>query len=72
MNYHIRNRDVRVLIISIIFRWHICFFAEVAFRSLRFAGEAKKDSKGGGVIILVANCGYRSCLFDLYVPSFWY
>jgi heat shock protein HtpX len=51
---HIRNRDVRVLIISIIFVGIFAFLAEVAFRSLRFAGRGKKDSKGGGVIILVA------------------
>jgi heat shock protein HtpX len=51
---HIRNRDVRVLIISIIFVGIFAFLAEVAFRSLRFAGRGKKDSKGGGIIILVA------------------
>jgi heat shock protein HtpX len=53
---HIRNRDVRVLIISIIFVGIFAFLAEIAFRSLRFAGagRSKKDSKGGGVIILIA------------------
>jgi heat shock protein HtpX len=51
---HIRNRDVRVLIISIIFVGIFAFLAEIAFRSLRFAGRGKKDSKGGGIIILVA------------------
>lgn len=51
---HIRNRDVRVLIISIIFVGIFAFIAEVAFRSLRFAGRGKKDSKGGGAIILIA------------------
>ena len=51
---HIRNRDVRVLIISIIFVGIFAFLAEVAFRNLRFAGSGKKDSKGGGIIILVA------------------
>jgi heat shock protein HtpX len=50
---HIRNRDVRVLIISIIFVGIFAFLAEVAFRSLRFAGRGKKE-KGGGLIILVA------------------
>jgi heat shock protein HtpX len=50
---HIRNRDVRVLIISIIFVGIFAFLAEVAFRSLRFAGRGKKG-KGGGVVILVA------------------
>jgi len=51
---HIRNRDVRVLIISIIFVGIFAFLAEIAFRSLRFAGRGKKDSKGGGIIVLVA------------------
>ncbi len=51
---HIRNRDTRVLIISIIFVGIFAFLAEVAFRSLRFAGRGKKDSKGGGAIIIIA------------------
>ena len=51
---HIRNKDVRVLIISIIFVGIFSFLAELAFRSLRFAGRGKKDSKGGGAIILIA------------------
>ncbi len=51
---HIRNRDTRVLIISIIFVGIFAFLAEIAFRSLRFAGRGKRDSKGGGVVILVA------------------
>jgi len=50
---HIRNRDVRVLIISIIFVGIFAFLAEIAFRNLRFAGGGKKD-KGGGAIILIA------------------
>lgn len=53
---HIKNRDVRVLIISIIFVGIFAFLAELAFRSLRFAGSGKKskDSKGSGAIILIA------------------
>jgi heat shock protein HtpX len=53
---HIRNRDVRLLIISIIFVGIFAFLAEMAFRSLRFAGSGKKskNSKGSGGIILVA------------------
>ena len=51
---HIRNRDVRVLIISIIFVGIFSFLAEMAFRSLRFTGRGKKDGKGGGAIILIA------------------
>lgn len=53
---HIRNRDVRLLIISIIFVGIFSFLAELAFRSLRFAGGRKsdKDNKGSGAIILFA------------------
>lgn len=53
---HIKNRDTRVLIISIIFVGIFSFLAELAFRSLRFVGSGKKskDSKGSGAIILIA------------------
>ena len=53
---HIRNRDVRLLIVSIIFVGIFAFLAELAFRSLRFAGSGKKksDGKGSGGIILIA------------------
>ncbi len=53
---HIQNRDVRVLIISIIFVGIFSFLAEMAFRSLRFSGSGRrsKDSKGSGAIILIA------------------
>lgn len=53
---HIKNKDVRLLIISIIFVGIFAFLAEIAFRSLRFAGSGKKskDGKGSGAIILIA------------------
>jgi heat shock protein HtpX len=51
---HIKNRDVRVLIISIIFVGIFAFLAEMAFRSLRFTGSSKKDGKGSGAIVLIA------------------
>jgi heat shock protein HtpX len=55
---HIKNRDVRLLIISIIFVGIFAFLAEVAFRSLRHAGGGRKsnsrDGKGAGAIILIA------------------
>ena len=51
---HIRNRDVRLLIISIIFVGIFSFVAEMAFRSLRFTGrKSSKDNKGSGAIILI-------------------
>jgi heat shock protein HtpX len=52
---HIKNRDTRLLIVSIIFVGIFSFLAEMAFRSLRFAGrKSDKDSKGSGAIILIA------------------
>jgi heat shock protein HtpX len=52
---HIRNRDVRLLIISIIFVGIFSFIAEMAFRGIRFSGGRKsdKDGKGSGAIILI-------------------
>lgn len=52
---HIRNRDVRVLIISIIFVGIFSFIAEMVFRSLRYvSGGKSRNGKNTGVIILVA------------------
>jgi heat shock protein HtpX len=53
---HIKNKDVRLLIVSIIFVGIFAFLAEIAFRSLRHAGGSRKskDNKGSGAIILVA------------------
>jgi heat shock protein HtpX len=48
---HIQNRDVRLLIVSIIFVGIFAFLAEMALRSLRFSGGGKK--KNGGAIILI-------------------
>jgi heat shock protein HtpX len=51
---HIRNRDVRLLIISIIFVGIFSFMAEMAFRSLHIGGRrSNKDGKGSGAIILI-------------------
>jgi heat shock protein HtpX len=58
---HIRNRDVRLLIISIIFVGIFSFLAEMALRSLRFGtGGRKKD---GGYIILIAIAVTAVCYF---------
>ncbi len=62
---HIRNRDVRLLIISIIFVGIFAFIAEIALRSLRFGGGGsrgggKKGGNGGMVILVIvlAALGY--------------
>lgn len=58
---HILNRDVRLLIISVIFVGMISFFAEMAFRSLRYGIRPSYYSRGnnrqgGGaaLVLLVA------------------
>jgi heat shock protein HtpX len=51
---HIRNKDVRLLIISIIFVGIFAFLVEVLFRAVLHGNRGKKDSKGGGMIILIA------------------
>jgi heat shock protein HtpX len=50
---HIRNRDVRLLIISIVFVGIFAFISEALFRSMRFGslGRGKKGSGGAAVII---------------------
>ena len=48
---HIQNRDVRLLIISIIFVGIFAFLAEMAFRSIRYGLGGKK--KGGGYIVII-------------------
>jgi heat shock protein HtpX len=52
---HIRNRDVRLLIISIIFVGIFAFIANVAFRSLRFGAFTRNRSggKNNAPVILV-------------------
>lgn len=51
---HIQNRDVRLLIISIIFVGIFAFLAEMALRSLRFSGNSKKKNGGYVVLIIIA------------------
>lgn len=54
---HIKNRDVRLLIVSIIFVGIFAFLAEVAFRSLRHTGRSRsssKNNKGSGAVVLIA------------------
>lgn len=52
---HIRNRDVRLMIISIIFVGIFAFIAEMALRSLRFGAFSRNRSgKNGGAVILIA------------------
>jgi len=59
---HIMNRDVRLLIIAVIFVGIFSFFGELLFRNMfrtgiRVGGHTRSrsgDSRGGGVLILIA------------------
>lgn len=59
---HIRNRDVRLLVIAVIFVGIFSFFGEILFRNMfrigRRAGGYSRgnngDSRGGGIVILLA------------------
>lgn len=53
---HIINRDVRLLIISIIFVGIFSFISEMAFRALR-SGSGSKGKKGGAALLLIAVLG---------------
>ncbi|XOV66063.1 MAG: M48 family metallopeptidase [Fluviicola sp.] len=52
---HIRNRDVRLLIVSIIFVGIFSFVVSVLFRSILFgAGRRRNNKDGGGQLIIIA------------------
>ena len=52
---HIRNKDVRLLIISIIFVGIFAFLVQILFRSLVYgSGRRRKDSKVDGRVMLIA------------------
>jgi len=57
---HIRNRDVRLLIISIVFVGIFAFVSETLFRSMRFGrvGRGKKEGAGIVIAMLLALVGY--------------
>ncbi len=50
---HIRNRDVRLLIISIIFVGIFAFISQTLFRSLRFGSISRNDNKGRGALAII-------------------
>lgn len=49
---HIRNRDVRLLIISIIFVGIFAFIVEILFRSVLHGGRGRRDKSDGRVLII--------------------
>jgi heat shock protein HtpX len=56
---HIRNRDVRLLIVSIIFVGIFAFITEALLRSMRFSGgRGKRDGRMVLIALLLAGLGY--------------
>jgi heat shock protein HtpX len=57
---HIRNRDVRLLIISIVFVGIFAFVSQSLFRSMRFGNIGRGKKGGAGILIamLLALVGY--------------
>jgi heat shock protein HtpX len=51
---HIRNRDVRLLIISIVFVGIFAFLSEALFRSMRFGSLSRGKKGSGGYAIIIA------------------
>jgi heat shock protein HtpX len=51
---HIRNRDVRLLIVSIIFVGIFAFISQAIFRTLQFGGGGRGKKDGGGWAIIIA------------------
>jgi heat shock protein HtpX len=57
---HIRNRDVRLLIISIVFVGIFAFISQALFRSMQFGriGRGKKEGSGMIIALVLALVGY--------------
>lgn len=57
---HIRNRDVRLLIISIVFVGIFAFISETLFRSMRFGNMGRSKKAGAGILValILAAVGY--------------
>lgn len=74
---HIINRDVRLLIITIVFVGMISFLAQMLWRSMRFAAynRGRSDRKGGGAALfmliaaLAATVGYLLALLLRFAIS---
>lgn len=64
---HIRNRDVRLLVISIIFVGIFSFIMQVAFRSVLYGGGGRRNKDSGKiilVILIVAAVAYFSLFYS--------
>jgi heat shock protein HtpX len=51
---HIKNRDVRLLVITIIFVGIFSFLVQILFRNLLYGGGRRRNNKDGGKAIIIA------------------
>src|SRR5690606_18998623 len=61
---HIRNNDVRLLVVSIIFVGIFAFVVELAFRNILY-GNRKRDKDSGKLIIVIMLVSLVAYLFSL-------
>lgn len=68
---HIRNRDVRLLIISIVFVGIFGFITEMLFRSMRFGSLGRGKKQGGAILValILALVGYLLASFFRFALS---
>lgn len=72
---HIINRDVRLLIVSVIFTGMIGFFAQIVWNSARyslFLGRGRRDGRGVIVVLVIAAIlwlGYLATVFTRFALS---
>jgi len=50
---HIRNRDVRLLIVSIVFVGIFAFVTQALLRTFLYGGRGRRDSKNGAAIVII-------------------
>lgn len=62
---HIRNNDVRLLVVSIIFVGIFAFVIEVAFRNVLYRGNNRRDKNSGNIMIVVLIVSLVAYFFSL-------
>ncbi len=50
---HIRNGDVKLMIVAVVIAGVLSFLSEIAFRGVRFSGSSSRDNKGSGAAVIV-------------------
>jgi heat shock protein HtpX len=63
---HIRNRDVRLLIISIIFVGIFAFITQALLRTIRFSGRGSKKNGGAAIIIVIVLAAFGWLITSLF------